>query len=127
MNCYRTNLHVCCICMYSLFFRGNSKMLNILLMLASLWAVGSTQVTLQQQTCSDASQKATIKPGAEALIGGLFSMHYEGTGGYGCGPATLYSKDISVLINKFAWIMRVEYHFQQYMPWYFCFIFWGSV
>jgi hypothetical protein len=48
-------------------------MLNILLMLASLWAVGSTQVTLQQQTCSDASQKATIKPGAEALIGGFYS------------------------------------------------------
>lgn len=67
-------------------------MLKTLLVLACLLVLGSTQVTIQQQTCTDSSQKATIKTGADALVGGLFSMHYEGTGGYGCGSSTLNSK-----------------------------------
>ena len=43
------------------------------------------QGTLERQTCTATQTETVIQADAESIIGGLVSMHRQGTGGYGCG------------------------------------------
>ncbi|XP_067683866.1 uncharacterized protein [Haliotis asinina] len=47
-----------------------------------------TSQRLSRQTCDPAKSQASIQSGADAIIGGVFSMHDGGADGFGCGKIT---------------------------------------